>query len=270
MSGASPVRRAVVPAAGRGTRMRPASLAYPKELVALGATPALQRVIAEAEAAGIEEVALVVRPGKELLRRFLDRLRGEGRFPALSFTWIEQREATGLADALLLCRDFVEDEPWALLLPDNLPLASDYRLTDLTRHAGEGREVYAVVELDHRRSGEYGDSGRVEVEPRPGGTLEILSLAGKRPGRLDIPRGETIHRACGRTVASPHLIPALAESRRRRPGGELSEVPACRALVRERGALGVPIPEPIFDVGHPPGVLAASAWLHRRGGEPEP
>lgn len=266
------VRRAVIPAAGRGTRLRPASWAYPKELVALGARPAIQWVLDEALGAGIDQVAVVVRQGKEAIRRFVDRLAvEEAGYARLRLSWIDQPEPTGLADAIERCRDFARDEPFALLLPDNILPSEEHRLGDLTRLAVEtGRHVLGIIEVGAERSGEFGDSGRVEARGVAPRVLELTRLADKLPGRMRVGPGETVRRSCGRIVCQPDLFAELARTRATH-GGELDEIPAYQRIVARGEALGWLLAPPLFDVGHPSGLLAASAWLHQRSRRaPEP
>ncbi len=259
------MRRAVIPAAGRGTRMRPASWAYPKELVALGSKPAIQWILDEALAAGIDEVALVVREGKEAIRGFVERLAGEDEtYSTLRLEWVDQPAPTGLADAMLRCREFARDEPFALLLPDNVLPSTEHRLLDMTRLAAEsGRHVLGIVEVGPERDGEFGDSGRVEHRPADGRILELTHLADKRPGRLRVGAGEVVRRTCGRILCQPDLFDEILTTRDD-AAGELDEVPAYQRIIARGAALGWLLAPPLFDVGHPSGVLSASAWLHRR------
>jgi UTP--glucose-1-phosphate uridylyltransferase len=260
----SAVRRAVIPAAGRGTRMLPFTLAVPKELAPLGSRPAIHFVLDEAHLGGIEEAIVVTAPGKDLLRRYLELAQASGAWPELEVRYVTQEEPTGLADALLACTALLDDEAFAVLLPDNLPLATDYRLSTLLALWPEHeRSVVGVLTLDRRWSGLFGNSGRIEHRAAAPGTVEIDRLHDKEPGRLEIADGPPILRACGRYVFGPEALAALAESRRA-GSAELDEVPAVQSLARAGRLLGALLPMPLFDVGHPAGLLAASAYLVER------
>lgn len=255
------ITRAIVPAAGRGTRMRPFTLAVPKELVPVGSVPAIHRVVAEAARAGLTEVAVVLSPAKELLRRYLEAAQAAGAFPAVRLTYLYQEEPTGLADAMVLCRDFTRGEAFALLLPDNLPLSPAYEpRAALELAETSGRDVLGVIEVGPEGSGRYGNCGRIDYERLEPGVLSIRRLHGKGPGTLRVPPGTTLLRTCGRTVCQPHVFDYI-ERVRPAAEGELSEVPAFQEMVREAGVLGRLIPGPLFDVGNPGGLLAASAHL---------
>lgn len=261
----SEVKRAVVPAAGKGTRMEPFSSVVPKELAPIGSTPALHLVIDEAVAAGIEEVGIVTSAGKDLLAAYVDVARRAGHWRQLDVAWIEQPEPEGLGDAIQRCRAFCRGEAFALMLPDNLPVAPDYRLADLIRAATEtDLHALAVLELDHSFSDLYGDCGRIRFQPRQDGRLDIERIFDKQPGRLQIEPGSVVRRTCGRYVCQPDVF---EEMELVRPGtvGEFDEVPVYQSLASKGRVLGVPIPMPLFDIGHAGGMLAASAFFHGRG-----
>lgn len=258
------VRKAVIPAAGRGTRMRPFSWVVPKELVPLGSTPALHLVIEEAVRAGVDEIALVARREKELLVRYVERLRDAAPFTDVAFAFVEQPDPRGLAKALALCEEFANDEPFALLLPDNVLLSPEHELASMLEHHGStGKHVVGVIELTGQHSGQYGNSGRFQGEELEDGLWRIERLEPEAPGRLEIAAEETVRRTCGRYVCAPDLFERIA---RVRPtvDGEYSEVPVYREIAADGDLLGLRLPMPLFDVGHPSGVLAAAAWLAER------
>jgi len=246
--------------------MRPATLAVPKELLALGTRPPIQFVLEEAVAAGITEVAIVLRPTKELVRTYLDRLRAtDDRFADVRLSYVEQAVPTGLADAICVCEEFAAGEPFALLLPDNVLLAPEYRLSAMLDLAtGSGRDVVGLLALDGSHSGHYGNSGRVASVPIRPGVVRITELQPKRPGRLRIGPGEKVLRSCGRYVCQPHIFSTL-ERLRPAGGGEYDELPAYRAIAATGGLFGYVLPHPLFDVGHPAGFLAACAHLYATG-----
>ena len=259
------VRKAVIPAAGRGTRMAPFSQLVPKELVPLGSRPALFEVIDEVVRADLREIVLVVREGKALLRQAVDLLLGDGDYRGVDVTFVDQSEPTGLADAIVCCRAAVGDEPFALVLPDNLLPSPEHDLGRMVRFAEEtGRDVFGVIALDERHSGLYGQSGLIDYERVTADRFEITRLHAKRPGTLEIGPGETVHRTCARIVCQPHLFDVIERTRPAAGAGEVSEVPAYQAIIEQHGAVGCLLPPPVFDVGHPAGYLAACAWLNKR------
>jgi UTP--glucose-1-phosphate uridylyltransferase len=265
-SDAPAARKAIIPAAGRGTRLRPASQVVPKELFPLGTRPAIELVIEEATRAGLLDVAVVINRRKELIRRYLATLREQQEFASLRVEILYQEEPVGLADAISLGRDFAAGEPFAVLLPDNVLLSPRHRLSELISAArGSGRDAIGVLALDHSHSGQYGNCGRIEHQEVRPGLLRITRLLDKRPGALRIEPGEILYRACGRYVCQPHVFEYI-ERCRSRARGELDDVPVFQAIIREHGALGRVLTPPLFDVGNPRGYLAANSYLFRSAG----
>ena len=264
-----PLRKALIPAGGRGTRMRPVTRVVPKELLPVGNRPAIHRVVEEAVAAGLDRIGVVIGPGKELVRAYLEAARDRGELPDVSFEFPIQEEPRGLADAIWASRGFLDGDPFALLLPDNVLLSSRHRLAAMTDlHAESGKDVVGVLELDASQTGRYGNSGLFEGDERRPGVFEIHRLRDKGPGRLRIAEGTTVRRACGRYVCRPHLLEGIAELRRV-GDTELDEVPVYQRIAAAGGLLGRLLVPPLFDVGHPSGFLAANAWLHDRETEAE-
>jgi UTP--glucose-1-phosphate uridylyltransferase len=263
------ITKAVIPAAGRGTRMQPFTHVVPKELAPLGAKPGLHFVVEEALAAGLTDIAVVVSPDKALIRQYLDVLHRDLRddFPALRFTTILQEEPKGLAEAIALSRVFADGEPFALLLPDNILLSPQHRLGAMVDLYLEfQRDIVGVLELDHTASGRFGNCGRIEAQEIRPGVFQIEHLESKKPGRLVIPEGETLRRSCGRYLCHPEIFDDIDRIRPLVAADssmtEYSEVPVYQDVLQRRGALGVVLPQPLFDIGNPAGYLAAAAWLH--------
>lgn len=180
------VRVAVVPAAGLGTRLLPASLAVPKELLPLGIYPAILACLLEASAAELQQVCVVLSPGKDAIRRFLD----PGTWPALppaladgpalasvrallsrvTLTFAEQPEPAGVRDAVergqLAVHAALTEEPCAVLYPDLLHLPDQRALSLLLRaHAACGPQATVFAIHDAGRPGlRHGSAARVELD----------------------------------------------------------------------------------------------------------
>jgi len=260
-------RKAVIPAAGRGTRMQPISDFLPKELVPLGSRPALDFVLEEAAAGGIETAAIIVREGKETIQRFVEQTAASSSWSQLEIEYVIQPEPNGLGDAILCAADFLAEEPFALMLPDNIALSPHYKLSDLLDlHESHQAHILGILSLDHTYSDLYGDCGRFEgkTEVAEGeAALRIDRLLDKRAGRIQIGAGESVERSCGRSICDVDFIPEL-QGLRKTTSGELDETPAVQKLVQRGRVYGLPLPSPIFDVGNPRGYLAAGHWLYER------
>ena len=239
--------------------MLPVTRVVPKELLPVGSKPAIHWAIEEAAAAGIREIAIVVSRQKPLIADYIEA-SNLARDLGISFEYILQEKQLGLADAIWCCRDFAGAEPFGLLLPDNVVLSGTSGFEAMVElFLSDGRDVLGALELDSTHTLQYGHSGLVDFDTRGDGALEIQRLADKMPGRLEIAPGETVVRTCGRYVCTPDVLDGI-DRLRSSAEGELDEVPVYQEIIRRRGALGVILPPPLFDVGYPRGFTAANAW----------
>lgn len=114
----SGLRKCVIPAAGLGTRLLPLTGTRPKEMVEVGGRPVIDWVIEEAVASGLAEICLIISPVKKEMKAHVRKLLSSSS--AASLCCLEQERPSGLARAISLAEDSVGDEPFALILPDNL------------------------------------------------------------------------------------------------------------------------------------------------------
>lgn len=139
------VRKGIVPAAGMGRRLWPVSRFVPKAMFPVGNYPAIHWVIAEAIASGCTQIAVVVSPHQPIIRDYLSR-EAHVFDPACRLTFIDQPEPLGLGHALLLSRDFVGEEPAAILLPDELTAGGEPPLRQMSAAFRlHGGIVFALV-----------------------------------------------------------------------------------------------------------------------------
>ncbi len=268
MSAEETVPWAVIPAAGKGTRMHPVSRFVPKEILPLGARPMIQFTLQEALKAGIPNIAVVVSPQKPLLGEFLKDFQQHWSGPPFRLELVQQTQPRGLADAIGCCRRLVEGGPFAILLPDNALFSPLYCLSSLVELYWEWkRDVMGVIELGPEQSGLYGNCGRIGYQMERPGVLTIERLEGKVPGQLEVPVGQSILRSCGRYVAAPWFFEYI-DRIRPQVEGEFDEVPVYQQIIREHQATGYLIPPPLFDTGNEKGYLAANAFLFEQQKRP--
>lgn len=272
------VHKAIIPAAGLGTRMEPVSRAVPKELLPIGSKPAIHWVIEEAASAGLTDIAIVLSPTKGLIFEYLAESGLEVDL-GVSFHYVTQEVPKGLADAIWQCREFADGEPFALLLPDNVLLSPDHNLSHMvSAHEASGSDVIGVLELDGSHDRQFGNCGLIDFERTHSTRVDIKKLHDKKPGRLAIGEGETVLRTCGRYVCKSHVFEYIEKIRAASgvsgngdigDGGavELDEVPVYQEIIREHGAIGCLLPLPLFDVGHPLGYASANGyWASKLSG----
>jgi UTP--glucose-1-phosphate uridylyltransferase len=239
-----PARKAVIPVAGLGTRFLPATKAVPKELLPVVDRPALQYIVEEAARAGLGDVLMVTGRNKGAIEDYFDRhpeletaleKKGdEARLAAVHAStevaavhFVRQGEARGLGHAVLQAAAFVGDEPFAVLLGDDLIDARDHLLEQMLevqrRHGGS---VIALLDVGRENIDKY---GAVAVEPTDEGddVVAITALVEKPPVE-EAPSSLAI---IGRYVLAPEVFAVLRETPPGR-GGEIQLTDALATLVQ--------------------------------------
>jgi len=255
------VGKAVIPAAGRGTRSLPASKAIPKELIPLVDRPAIQYVVEEAVAAGLHDIAIVTAPGKGAIAAHfapdpaleavlaargaaaqLEAVRHASSLGPL--TEVLQDEPHGLGHAVACAEEFVAGEAFAVLLADDLLDERDPALpTMMAIHARTGASVVLLVEVPRDRVQQYGSVDPIRVDPAalpgegavpPDAEIHHLTRLIEKPA----PGEEYSTLAVvGRYVFTPAIFDALREVGRDRPG-EVQLTDAIDVLARRAPAQG--------------------------------
>lgn len=266
---AKPVRKAVFPVAGMGTRFLPASKAVPKEMLPVLDRPLIQYAVDEARAAGIEQFIFVTgRDQATLVKHFardeeLDRhlaARGDDatrarvdstELPPGAAVFTRQERPLGLGHAVLCARALVGDEPFAVLLPDELLLSDPPCLAALVAvQARTGGSVVALAEVPQAETGRYGIA---EVAGEEGGTVTLSGMV-EKPDPADAPSRLAI---VGRYVLQPGLFARLA-AQAPGAGGEIQLTDAMAAMAGQEPFHGVRFAGQRFDCGSPAGVVQAT------------
>jgi UTP--glucose-1-phosphate uridylyltransferase len=243
MSTRRPPRKAVIPAAGLGTRFLPATKAVPKELLPVVDTPAMEYIVAEASRVGLTEVLVVTGRGKEAIADHFDRspeletaLEKKGDAERLAVVrrstdlaavhFVRQGAPRGLGHAVLCAGPFVGDEVFAVLLGDDLVDDRDELLRPmLDAQAEHGGCVVALMEVPRHSVSLY---GCVAAEPTgQEGVVRVSDLV-EKPAPEDAPSNLAI---IGRYVLAPSIFPVLRETAPGR-GGEIQLTDALRRLVQ--------------------------------------
>lgn len=207
------VRKAVIPAAGHGTRFLPVTKALPKEMLALIDTPALQYVAQEAADSGIEEILVVINREKELIRRYFCKEEAtcaaerelNDLLERVRFDFVYQDEADGTAGAVLLAREFTADEPFAVMYGDDVIVndGGEPCLKQLIRAYGRtGKTVLGVQERPRQEAAKYAVIRKGRTEGR---LTEVLGIV-EKPSPDDMP--STLS-SLGRYVLTPDIYGAI-------------------------------------------------------------
>ena len=266
---ATSVRKAVLPVAGMATRFLPASKAVPKVMLPVVDKPLIQYAVEEARAAGIEEIIFVTGRGEAAIRDHFDRdeeldahlaARNDDTALALAASAVlapgtaaftQQQKPLGLGHAVLCARHLVGDEPFAVLLPDELLLGDPPCLAELVEvHRRTGGSVVALAEVPQAETCRY---GIVEVAAEDGRTVTLSGMV-EKPDPDRAPSGLAL---IGRYVLQPGVFTRLA-AQAPGAGGEIQLTDAMASMVREEPFHGVRFTGRRFDCGSPAGFLRAT------------
>jgi UTP--glucose-1-phosphate uridylyltransferase len=266
-----PIRKAVFPVAGLGTRFLPATKAVPKEMLTIVDRPVLQHVVDEARAAGIEHFVFVTGRNKAVIEDHFDRqfeleatLNARGKkkeldslekdLPAAGQTSFTRQQAPlGLGHAVWCAREIVGDEPFALLLPDMLHHGKTSCLADMIKAYNEtGGNLIAVAPVPEDQTHQYGIVGVKDVKAPVSAITQMVEKpkAGTAPSNLHI---------TGRYVLQPEIF-ALLEKQEKGAGGEIQLTDSMLTLMNDPAQPfhAVRFDGDIYDCGSKIGFLAAN------------
>ena len=263
-----PLRKAVLPVAGLGTRVLPATKAIPKEMLPVFDRPAIQYVVDEALAAGIEHIVFVTGRAKAAIEDYFDRayeledtLRAKGKTDLLkqlqadlrppgAMSFVRQQAPLGLGHAIWCARDVIGDEPFAVLLPDMLTMAKPSCLAQMAEaYARVGGNIIAVEPCaDPSRY------GVIDPESRDGRIIKIKGMV-EKPKRELAPSNLFIS---GRYILQPEIFELLA-SQSPGAGGEIQLTDAMARLLRSQAFHALEYDGRSYDCGDKLGYLRATA-----------
>jgi len=265
------IRKAVIPAAGWGTRFLPATKAIPKELLPLFDKPIIQHTVEEAVASGIEQIIIVTSPGKAALKahfaphhklesalsakgdaELLEKVQRTSKLVDIRF--VPQDEPKGLGHAVLMAAEAIGDEPFAVFLPDDLFDADPTVIKQMSkvykRYGGSVLALLRVIPEDTKR---YGIVKPEEIAERTYRVLDTVEKPGPKvaPSRLAI---------MGRYILTPEIFDALRATRPGK-GGEIQLTDGLAILRQEQDIYGYEFEGTYYDAGKPLGLLKTSiAW----------
>ncbi|MEA3049147.1 MAG: UTP--glucose-phosphate uridylyltransferase [Sphingomonadales bacterium] len=264
------LRKAVFPVAGLGTRFLPATKAMPKEMLTVVDRPLIQYAVEEALEAGIEQMVFVTGRGKAALEDHFDIayeleavIRGRGksldildstRMPAGAIASVRQQEPLGLGHAVWCARELVGDEPFAVLLPDDLMVGKPGCLAQMVEAYHQvGGNIVCVEEVPGERTASY---GIVAPGIRDGRLTEVKGLV-EKPKPEEAPSNLGI---VGRYILQPEVM-AILDSKERGAGGEIQLTDAMAKLIGVQPFHGVTVDAERHDCGDKIGFVRANIAL---------
>ncbi|HEY2572680.1 MAG TPA: UTP--glucose-1-phosphate uridylyltransferase GalU [Verrucomicrobiaceae bacterium] len=268
-----PVQKAVIPAAGFGTRFLPVAKAVPKEMLPIVDKPVIQYVVEEAAASGITEIIIVISKNKRAIEEHFaqnpaleEELESKGKAEALAelrkltalprIRYVQQAKMGGLGDAVRCARDAVGDEPFAVLLGDALVSAGEgakpvtRQLMDV--HEKHGGSVVALEEVPLEKVSRYGIMGGSEIER---GVIRAEKFV-EKPSPAEAPSRLAVS---ARYILEPEIFAEL-DCTPAGKGGELQLTDAMASLMKRRPLFGLKYDGRRHDIGNKLDFVKANVW----------
>jgi UTP--glucose-1-phosphate uridylyltransferase len=266
------VRKAVIPAAGLGTRFLPATKAQPKEMLPVVDKPAIQYVVEEAVRSGIDDILIITGRGKKAIEDHFDRsveletdLHAKGKDSLLAevldlanladIHYVRQGEALGLGHAVATARKHVGDQPFAVMLGDDIMDEHSTVLMEMIQ-AHERKGAAAVIACKEFPLEEISSYGSIAYDDAGDRLLKVKSIV-EKPKPEDAPSGWGV---MGRYVFTPEIFESID---RTKPGsgGEIQLTDAIGGLLPERDVYGYTFDEGRYDIGSKLDYLRATVEL---------
>ncbi|TMW72945.1 UTP--glucose-1-phosphate uridylyltransferase [Alteribacter natronophilus] len=271
------IRKAIIPAAGYGTRSLPITKVLPKEMFPVAGKPAIHHIVEEASLAGINEILIVVSRNKNMILDYFDRsleleaflamnnkeyLLEQTVLPDVHIQYVRQPFARGLGDAVLLGERFAGSAPFAVLLPDDLFVSSEKPAVSqvLDAFTLTGSNIVGVQKAPHEELHQYGVAA--PASPGPKGSVFALGDLVEKP-KKNPPSNLAV---CGRYAFTPEIFSYLKNGKPG-AGGEIQLTDAMKSMLGEHPYSAVVIEGERFDLGKEDDYYRAIAWhLNRRNG----
>ncbi|MBP1623871.1 MAG: UDP-glucose pyrophosphorylase [Acidobacteria bacterium] len=265
------IRRAIFPAAGLGTRFLPATKAQPKEMLPLVDKPIIQYAVEEAIAAGLESLVIITGRGKNAIEDHFDIsyelekiLEERGKSDLLSLVravsemvhiaYVRQKEALGLGHAILVARDLMNREPFAVLLGDDVIVSEVPCIRQMMDIYDEhGASIVALMEVPPEATSRYGIVKARELPNTEGRLFEVLDMVEKPPVK-EAPSNLAI---IGRYILTPGIFETLEETGKG-SGGEIQLTDGLRRLLSREKILAYKFRGKRHDAGDKLGFLQAT------------
>ena len=274
------IKKAIIPAAGLGTRVLPASKAIPKEMLPIVDKPAIQYIVEEAVASGITDILIITNRGKGVIEDHFDHslelenmMRTRGNYEMLSdlqavarlanIYFIRQKETKGLGDAVLKAESFVSGEPFAVLYGDDVIIGEPPATLELCRaYEKYGKCVVGIKEVPDELLVKYSS---LKVTPKEDKVFDVSDMI-EKPA---IGNKFSNYSVLGRCVLNAEIFDILRNTTLG-VGNELQLTDAMKTLARRDGMVGVDFAATRYDMGNKFGMLKANvevALSHKEIGE---
>ena len=262
------IKKAIIPAAGLGTRVLPASKAMPKEMLPIVDKPAIQYIVEEAVKAGITDILIITNRGKGIIEDHFDHsielenmLSARGNTEMLqtlnrvanlaNIYYIRQKETRGLGDAVLRAKDFVGDEPFAVLYGDDVIIGDTPAIGELCdAYSKYGKSVVGIKEVSDEFVVKYCSLKAESIGDREFSVTDMIE-------KPTLAEKFTNYAILGRCVLDSEIF-SILEKTPLGAGGELQLTDAMRTIAQRDGMIGVDFSGTRYDMGNKLGILKAN------------
>lgn len=262
------IKKAIIPAAGLGTRVLPASKAMPKEMLPIVDKPAIQYIVEEAVKAGITDILIITNRGKGIIEDHFDHsielenmLSARGNTEMLqtldrvanlaNIYYIRQKETRGLGDAVLRAKDFVGDEPFAVLYGDDVIIGDTPAIGELCEaYSKYGKSVVGIKEVSDEFVVKYCSLKAESIGDREFSVTDMIE-------KPTLAEKFTNYAILGRCVLDSEIF-SILEKTPLGAGGELQLTDAMRTIAQRDGMIGVDFSGTRYDMGNKIGILKAN------------
>ncbi|WP_070120471.1 UTP--glucose-1-phosphate uridylyltransferase GalU [Bacillus marinisedimentorum] len=268
------VRKAIIPAGGLGTRFLPATKAQPKEMLPIVDKPAIQYIVEEAAASGIDDIIIVSGRGKRAIEDHFDKsyeleaaLEAKGKWEQLAevqsisnlanIHYIRQKEPLGLGHAIASCQSFIGNEPFAVLLGDDIVRTAGTPCLKqlLSIHDRYHASVVGVQPVPEEETSKYGIVEPKGTEPEEG-VINLESLIEKPPAG----HAPSTYAIMGRYILQPEIFPIL-QGLEPGSGGEIQLTDAINLLNEQQAVIAYHFEGRRYDIGNKLGFIKATLDL---------
>lgn len=262
------IRKAIIPAAGLGTRVLPASKSCPKEMLPIVDKPAIQYIVEEAVKAGITDILIITNRGKDIIEDHFDHsielenmLEKRGRTDTLeelntlanlaNIYYIRQKETRGLGDAVLRAKQFVGDEPFAVLYGDDVIIGEVPAISELIEaYEAFGKSVVGIKEVSDNLIVKYSSLKTEKLDDKNYSVTDMIEKPSLKTKLSN-------YSILGRCVLESEIFDIL-EKTPLGAGNELQLTDAMCQIARTKGMIGVDFSGTRYDMGNKFGILKAN------------
>ena len=262
------IRKAIIPAAGLGTRVLPATKSFPKEMIPIVDKPAIQYIVEEAVKAGITDILIITNRGKNIIEDHFDHsvelenlLKKRGRADTLeeldnlaniaNIYYLRQKETKGLGDAVLRAKEFVGNEPFAVLYGDDVIIGEVPAISELIEaYSAFGKSVVGIKEVSDDLIVKYSSLKTEKINDKNYAVNDMIE-------KPSLETKFSNYSILGRCVLDSEIF-GILEKTPIGTGNELQLTDAMATIARQKGMIGVDFSGTRYDMGNKFGILKAN------------